>query len=81
MLVIRRRAGEALILGEDIEIEVLEVCGSQVKLGIRAPQSVPVVRQEIQLAGRQNRAASASSERLLTKLERLRSSRSFPTVR
>jgi carbon storage regulator len=58
MLVIRRRAGEALLIGDDIEIEILEIAGSQVKLGIRAPKHVSVLRKEIQIAGQQNLAAS-----------------------
>lgn len=58
MLVIRRRAGEALLIGDDIEIEILEIAGSQVKLGIRAPKLVSVLRKEIQIAGQQNLAAS-----------------------
>jgi carbon storage regulator len=58
MLVIRRREGEALLMGDDIEIEILEIAGSQVKLGIRAPKHVSVLRKEIQIAGQQNLAAS-----------------------
>jgi carbon storage regulator len=58
MLVIRRRAGEALLIGDDIEIEILDTAGSQVKLGIRAPKHVSVLRKEIQIAGQQNLAAS-----------------------
>jgi carbon storage regulator len=61
MLVIRRRAGESLLLGEDIEIEILEVGSTQVKIGIRAPQSVPVLRKEILLTGQQNRRASEAT--------------------
>ena len=62
MLVIGRRPGESLILGADIEVEVLEASPSQVKLGIRAPRSVSVVRKEILLVGEQNRAAAGLSE-------------------
>jgi carbon storage regulator len=58
MLVIRRRAGEALLIGDDVEIEILEMGTSQVKLGIRAPKDVLVLRKEIQIAGEQNREAS-----------------------
>jgi carbon storage regulator len=58
MLVIRRRAGESLFIGEDVEIEVLEIAGSQVKLGIRAPREVPILRAEIRVTAEQNRAAS-----------------------
>ena len=75
MLVIRRRPGEVLVIGDDIEIEVLEAAGSHVKLGIRAPQSVPVARKEIHVAGQQNRAASRrlpgdAVDRLLGQLSR-----------
>lgn len=58
MLVIRRRAGESLLIGDDIEIEILDTAGSQVKLGIRAPKHVTVLRKEIQITGQQNLAAS-----------------------
>jgi carbon storage regulator len=58
MLVIRRRAGETLLIGDDIEIEILDTGGSQVKLGIRAPKHVIVLRKEIQITGQQNVAAS-----------------------
>jgi carbon storage regulator len=58
MLVIRRRSGESLLVGNEIEIEILEIGGSHVKLGIRAPKHVVVLRKEIQIAGQQNLAAS-----------------------
>lgn len=60
MLIIRRGRGEALYIGENIEIEVLEISGSQVKLGIRAPKQIPVLRKEILLTRRANREASES---------------------
>ena len=59
MLVIRRRVGETLVIGADIEVEVLESGGSQVKLGIRALRSVGVVRKEIQVVGEQNHMAAS----------------------
>ncbi len=58
MLVIRRRPGEILLIGNEIEVEVLEIASSQVKLGIRAPKQVIVLRKEIQIAGQENLAAS-----------------------
>lgn len=58
MLVIRRRVGETLLIGDEVEVEVLESGGSQVKLGIRAPRSVGVVRKEIRVVGDQNQAAA-----------------------
>lgn len=75
MLVIRRRPGESLVIGEDIEIEILDASSSQVKLGIRAPKEIPVVRKEIQVVGQQNRSAAlglpgAAVERLLESLKK-----------
>lgn len=58
MLVIRRRAGESLFIGEDVEVSILEIAGSQVKLGISAPREVPILRTEIRVTAEQNRAAS-----------------------
>ena len=58
MLVIRRRPGEIVLIGEQVEIEVLEATPSQVKLGIRAPRSVTVLRKEIHLTREQNRQAA-----------------------
>jgi len=58
MLVIRRRVGETVLIGPDIEVEILESGGSQVKLGIRAPRAVGVVRKEIRLVSEQNQAAA-----------------------
>ncbi len=58
MLVIRRRVGETLLIGDEVEVEVLEAGSTQVKLGIRAPRSVGVVRKEIRVVGEQNQAAA-----------------------
>jgi carbon storage regulator len=58
MLVIRRRAGESVIIGHDVEVEILEICGNQVKIGIQAPREVLVLRKEVQLTKAENRAAS-----------------------
>jgi carbon storage regulator len=58
MLVIRRRAGESLLVGGDVEVQVIEVSAGRVKLGIIAPQSVPILRKEIQLTNRQNAVAA-----------------------
>lgn len=58
MLVIRRRAGESLLIGDGVEIHVLEVGPSSVKLGIQAPREVPVLRREIYVTAMQNRSAA-----------------------
>lgn len=63
MLVIRRRPGESLIIGDNIEIEILGLESTQVKIGIRAPREIPVLRKEIHLTREQNRAASRDLSR------------------
>lgn len=47
MLVLARRGGQSIIIGENIEITVVEVQGDKVKLGISAPKEVPVMRKEL----------------------------------
>lgn len=47
MLALSRKQGESIVIGNNIEITVLEVKGDQIKLGITAPKSVPVYRKEI----------------------------------
>ena len=47
MLLLNRKKGERLIIGDNIEIIVLDVQGESVKLGISAPRSVSVYRKEI----------------------------------
>lgn len=49
MLAFARKSNESIMLGNDIEITVLEIKGDQVKLGIKAPKSVPIYRKEIYL--------------------------------
>jgi carbon storage regulator len=65
MLIITRRPGEKIMLGDDIVVEVIEVSGSSVRIGIAAPRSVRVFREEIWTAVRdENAAASASPAEL-----------------
>ncbi len=47
MLALSRKTGESIIIGNDIEITLLEIRGDQAKLGINAPKSVPIYRKEI----------------------------------
>jgi carbon storage regulator len=62
MLILTRRPGERVVIGEDILITVMAVSGHTVRLGIAAPEGVPIYREEIWLAVREeNRAAAAAS--------------------
>ncbi len=47
MLILTRRAGESLRIGEDVEVTVMAINGAQVRIGIRAPVNVSVDREEI----------------------------------
>ena len=62
MLVITRKTGERICLGDDITITVLEVVGSTVRLGIDAPAEIPVLRHELwEAVKEENRAAADAS--------------------
>lgn len=57
MLVLRRRVGESIAIGDGIEIEVVEISRTRVKLGVVAPRDVPVVRSETIAIAAENRRA------------------------
>jgi carbon storage regulator len=59
MLVVRRRAGEAIVLSGEIEIEVIEISRTRVKLGVRAPRHVTVLRRESAVLAQQNQSAAS----------------------
>jgi carbon storage regulator len=62
MLILTRKTGEAIRIGDDISISVIEIRGNQVRLGIEAPRSVSVHRQEIyDMIQEQNREAARAS--------------------
>ena len=47
MLILTRRVGESLRIGDDVSVTVLGIKGSQVRLGVDAPKSIPVHREEV----------------------------------
>jgi carbon storage regulator len=58
MLVLRRRAGESLLIGDNIEIELLAVSEHGAKIGIRAPRETMVLRKELRITQQQNERAA-----------------------
>ncbi len=63
MLVLTRKENESIMIGDDIEVKLLDIKDRQVKVGITAPREIAVHRREIYLAIRdENAQASASSD-------------------
>jgi carbon storage regulator len=61
MLVLTRRPGESIIVGQDIVITVIEIKGGQVRIGIDAPREVQVHREEIYEQVRQENIAAVAT--------------------
>lgn len=62
MLVLARRLNESIIIGDDIEIVVIDIKGDQVKLGIKAPRKITVHRKEVYQEIKQENIAAMGSE-------------------
>ena len=62
MLVLTRKSGERLLIGDDVTVTILEIGRGQVKIGISAPQGRPIYREEIYLRiAEENRTAATIS--------------------
>ncbi len=73
MLALSRKVNESIIIGNDIEITILEVKGDQVKIGINAPKAVSIYRKEIYLQIKESNkeaAETTASDDMLKKLFR-----------
>ncbi len=63
MLVLTRKPGETVMLGEDIQVKIVSVDGDQVKIGIEAPRALKIYRREVYEAiQRENEAALEASD-------------------
>jgi carbon storage regulator len=64
MLVLTRKPNQSIMIGDDIEVSVLSVVGEKVRIGIQAPQDIPVFRTEIyvEIQREQGEQNSPSSE-------------------
>ena len=62
MLVLSRQRDESIMIGDDVEITIVDVRGDKVRLGITAPKSIPVHRREIYDAIQREKAAAKQAE-------------------
>jgi len=72
MLVLSRKKGQTIRIGDDIEITIVATANDQVKIGIQAPKNVEILRQELfEEIQAENKAATASVDNLLSNLKNL----------
>lgn len=65
MLILSRKINEKIMIGDEVSVTIIEIRGDQVKIGIEAPKSVKVFRQEVfEAIKNENRAAATSAPNL-----------------
>ena len=80
MLVLSRRVGESVVIGDDVTITVLEVRGDVIRIGIDAPRSVAVHRAELlEQLETSNREAASPSENAVASLSQALRTRPGPS--
>ena len=62
MLVLTRKAGEKIVIGDDIIITILDVRGDGIRIGIDAPRGIKIQREEVLLAVAEANVAAAASD-------------------
>jgi len=81
MLILARRINETIMIGDQIEVSVVDIRGDQVKIGIRAPRTVKVYRKEVyQLIQEENLKAAQSMPGSLPRLDSLVGKGGAPAV-
>ena len=83
MLMMSRREGETILIGDEIEIVIAHISRSRVRVGIRAPRETLVMAREVKLVREENLAAAAghTAEAISQLVARVRPRSSFPDLR
>jgi len=69
MLILSRKIGEKVMIGEEISVSIIEIRGDQVRIGVDAPKTVKVFRQEVFNAIMAENKAAAQSTSVLPQLD------------
>ncbi len=72
MLILQRKAGESVAIGDEIEVSILSVEAGRVRLAIQAPRDVSILRSELKIAAEVNREAAGEEASPLALLDILR---------
>jgi carbon storage regulator len=78
MLILTRKPEEKIVIGDNIVVSVIEIRGDQVRLGVDAPKTVKVYRQEVYDAIREENKAAAESKAALPELKGIPKNFSLP---
>lgn len=71
MLILSRKIGQSLVIGEKIVVRILEVSGDNIKIGVEAPRDIPVHRQEVfEAIKEENQAAAMVKSSVISSLPR-----------
>lgn len=62
MLIISRKVSESILIGDDIEIIISEITADKVKIGVKAPKEIPILRHELYEVAHLNEEASEASK-------------------
>ncbi|GMO22724.1 MAG: carbon storage regulator CsrA [Spirochaetaceae bacterium] len=73
MLILSRKTDEKIVIGDDITVTIIELRGDQVRIGINAPKTVKVFREEVYEAIRDENKAAAASRLTIPKMDFLKS--------
>lgn len=71
MLVLQRKTGQSIYIGDDIKITIQDITSDKVKVSIDAPKDIPIIREELKLASMSNQEALSSSNSSVELLKKM----------